>query len=116
MAEMAIIMMCTHAHTHSCPRHESPRAKFRLFKHVPFRPKIASGGQAPIEQTPSPIVASAGLAMAWAPSLALSIALALCLVVSPAIAQFDQEFVDRHNFWRARVSPPAGMFWWDGER
>lgn len=45
--------------------------------------------------------------MARAPVIALVIALALCLV-HPVMGQFDQEFVDRHNYWRLRVNPPAG--------
>lgn len=37
---------------------------------------------------------------------ALVLALGLCLL-QPILAQ-SQEFVDRHNYWRARVNPPAG--------
>lgn len=45
--------------------------------------------------------------MARTAVIALVIALALCLV-HPVMGQFDQEFVDRHNYWRLRVNPPAG--------
>jgi hypothetical protein len=38
------------------------------------------------------------------------IAFLLCLPHSSALTQVQQAILDRHNYWRSNVNPPAGTF------